>query len=463
MTELHFLTIAELSALIRDRKLSSVELTSALIARVKKLDGALHSFILPLEESALAEARAADTQIAAGNWRGPLHGIPIGLKDIYETAGIATTAQSALLRDHVPTEDATTVRKLREAGAVILGKLATYEFAIGGPSFDLPWPLARNPWNLERQTGGSSSGSGAAVAAGLVPGAMGTDTGGSIRYPSAWCGLAGIKPTYGLLSRRGVLPLAYSQDHTGPMCWTSADCALMMGALAGYDELDPASANVPSPNFNAAIGGSIAGLRIGVARHFFETDAPAEPETVAALESALSVFTNLGASVRDVTIAPRDAYMDIGMAIMTAESFAIHEKHMVATPELYGAMARRRIMSGAFISAASYINAQRLRAKLTAELARTMTDVDVLVMPTWGCPAPEFGEEASLRLDVSYTMPFNVTGSPALSVCSGFSSDGMPLSMQIVGRHFEDDVVLHVGDAFERATSFRAKRPEFAL
>jgi aspartyl-tRNA(Asn)/glutamyl-tRNA(Gln) amidotransferase subunit A len=341
----------------------------------------------------------------------------------------------------------------------MLGKLATFEFAIGGPSFDLPWPPARNPWNLDRQPGGSSSGSGAAVAAALCSGAMGTDTGGSIRYPAAWCGIAGLKPTYGLVSRRGILPLAYSLDHAGPMCWTSEDCALMMQALAGHDPLDPASANVPIPDFAAALGGSLAGLRVGVVRHFFETDAPSGAETIAALEGATRTLAKLGAQVADITIAPYASYSDLCMLIMETESFAIHEHHLTRTPELYGALARRRIMAGAMVRASDYINAQRLRAKLTADLVARMHDVDVLVMPTWGDPAAEFGEEASLRLDVAFTMPFNVTGNPALSVCSGFSSDGLPLSMQIVGRHFEDAVVLKVGDAFEKASGLRDRRP----
>jgi aspartyl-tRNA(Asn)/glutamyl-tRNA(Gln) amidotransferase subunit A len=458
-SDLTYLTIAAAAARIRTGKLSSVKLTEAYLQRIGELDGVLHAYIRVLPEQALAAAKLADADIAAGNWKGPLHGIPLGIKDIYNTAGIATTGHSALFRDHVPKEDAVTVQRLKAAGAIVLGKLSTFEFAIGGPSFDLPWPPARNPWNIERQPGGSSSGSGAAVAAGLCTGAMGTDTGGSIRYPAAWCGIAGLKPTYGLVSRRGILPLAYSLDHAGPMCWTSEDCALMMQALAGHDPLDPASADVPIPQFAGALGGSLTGVRVGVVRHFFETDAPSGAETIAALESATHTLANLGASVADITIAPHSAYCDLCMLIMETEAFAIHEKHLTATPELYGALARRRIMAGAMVRASDYVNAQRLRAKLTADLVAKMLDVDVLVMPTWGEPAAEFGEEASLRLDVAFTMPFNVTGNPALSVCSGFSGDGLPLSMQIVGRHFQDALVLKVGDAFEKASGLRDRRP----
>jgi len=462
-TDLHFLTIAEAAGRIRAGTLSPVALTEAYLDRIAALDGTLHAYIRVLAPEALAEARQAEAEIAAGGWKGPLHGIPLGIKDIYNTAGIATTGHSALFRDHVPAEDATTVRLLRAAGAIVLGKLSTFEFAIGGPSFDLPWPPARNPWNLDRQPGGSSSGSGTAVAAGLCAGAMGSDTGGSIRYPAAWCGIAGHKPTYGLVSRKGVLPLAYSLDHAGPMCWTSEDCALMMQVLAAHDPADPASADVPVPDFAAALSGDLSGLRVGLVRHFYEKDAPSGAETIAALEQAVALLSSLGAKVADITIASRAAYTDLCMLIMEAEAFAIHERHLTATPELYGALARRWIMSGAMVPASAYINAQRLRAKLTAELVARMQDVDVLLMPTWGEPASEFGEAASLRLDVAFTMPFNVTGSPALSVCSGFSSDGLPLSMQIVGRHFEDATVLKVGDAFEKAAGLRDHRPAVPL
>jgi aspartyl-tRNA(Asn)/glutamyl-tRNA(Gln) amidotransferase subunit A len=460
--ELHFLTLAELSQLIRAKQLSPVELTQACFERVRMLDSRLHAFILPLEEMALAGALKAEAEIAAGRWKGPLHGIPIGLKDIYNTKGIATTGHSALFKDHVPTEDATTVRKLREAGAIVLGKLSTMEFAIGGPSFDLPWPPARNPWDLDRQPGGSSSGSGVAVAVGMCAGAMGTDTGGSIRNPAAWCGIAGIKPTYGRVSRRGVLPLSFTMDHTGPMCWTSEDCALMMQALSGYDPLDPGSADVPVPDFAAAIGTGIAGMRIGVVRHFFERDLIPGAETGAALEAALGVLQGLGASLHDVTLSPMQTFADVGALISRSEAFAVHERYLTKTPELYGRSARGRLMVGAFVRASDYVNALRHRALLVEELAAAMRPVDVLIVPTVTDPAPVFEDEPPLSFGPSYTRAFNVTGSPALSVCNGFSSTGLPLSMQIVGRPFEDHIVLKVGDAYEKATEFRSVRPAIA-
>ncbi|MEJ1161363.1 amidase [Prosthecomicrobium sp. N25] len=462
MTDLHFLTIAEAARLIRVRKLSPVELTKAYLARIEALDPKLNAFILVLAESALAEAKKAEAEIAAGGWKGPLHGIPIGLKDIYNTAGIATTGHSALYRDHVPAEDARTVQLLKAAGAIMIGKLSTMEFAIGGPSFDLPWPPARNPWDLERQPGGSSSGSGAAVATGLCTGAMGTDTGGSIRNPAAWCGIAGLKPTYGRVSRRGILPLSFTMDHGGPMAWTSEDCALMMEVLAGYDPLDPGSADVPVPDFAGAIGTGVKGLRIGVIRHFFEKDVLPSAETGAAVEAAIAVFQSLGAVMSDVTLSPMEHYNAAGSLISRAEAFAFHAKTLKATPELYGASGRGRLMAGAFVKASDHVSALRHRTRLVAEMSAAMREVDVMILPTVVDVAPKFDPDGPLSFGASYTRPFNVTGFPAHSICSGYSAAGLPLSLQIVARPFEDHVALKAGDAFETATQYRAVRPAFA-
>jgi len=461
VTELHYLTIAEASAKIRAKSLSPVDLAKAYFARVAALDGQLNAYLLPLEEQALAQARQAEAEIAAGNWKGPLHGIPIGLKDIYNTAGIRTTGHSALFKDHVPTEDAVTVKLLKDAGAVILGKLSTWEFAIGGASFDLPWPPARNPWNTAHDPGGSSSGSGAAVAAGLAMAAMGTDTGGSIRGPASWCGIAGHKPTYGYVSRRGVLPLAFSLDHAGPMCWTSEDCALMMQVLAAHDPLDAGSANVDVPDFAAALGGGLKGVRIGVPRNFFETDLVCDPEVLAAFNAAMEVFTALGAAVTDITLPPLSLFTDVNSMITAAEAYAIHGQWLRKTPELYGERGRLRIMAGAFISAETYVNAQRERARLIGVVADTMKSVDLLMMPTRHITAPVLGGYDS-SVGPSLTRPFNMTGNPALSICNGYSSAGMPISLQIGGRPFEDHLVLKAGDAFEKATSYRSIRPKLA-
>ncbi len=460
MSNLHDLTIAEASALIRTKKLSPVELTRAVLDRVHAADGVLNAYLLVLEEQALADAVRAETEIAAGDWKGPLHGIPIGLKDIYNTAGIRTTGHSALFADHVPAEDAFTVALLRKAGAVITGKLATWEFAIGGTSFDLPWPPARNPWDVSLDPSGSSSGSGVAVAAGMCLGAMGSDTGGSIRGPAAWCGIAGHKPTYGLLSRRGILPLSFSLDHAGPMCWTAEDCALMLQVLAAHDPLDAASASVPVPDYAAGLGGDLKGVRVGVVRHFFEADLLTDPETILALETSLTALRDLGASVTDVTLAPYGVYSDVGSLISRSEAFAIHQHWLRTTPEKYGAFGRHRLMAGAFVSAADYINALRKRTELIAALAEVMKTVDVLVFPTARCPARPIGEDSMASgFQPFFNRTFNVTGSPALSICNGFSETGLPLALQIGGRPFEDGLVLRVGDALERVLGTRTRRP----
>lgn len=460
MTELHFLTIAQASALIRAKKLSPVELTKAYLDRVKVFDHLLNSHLLVLEEQALDAAATAEAEIAAGAWKGPLHGIPIGLKDIYNTAGIRTTAHSALFKDHIPAEDAFTVTLLREAGAVITGKLATWEFAIGGSSFDLPWPPARNPWDTTLDPSGSSSGSAVAVAAGLCAGAMGSDTGGSIRGPAAWCGIAGLKPTYGLLSRRGILPLSFSLDHAGPMCWTAEDCALMLQVLARHDPADSASASVPAVDYTAGLGAPLSGLRVGVVRHFFEKDLITDPETIAALETSVLALRDMGATVTDVRLSPFGSYTDVGSLIARSEAYAIHQHWLRTTPELYGTFGRHRLMAGAFISASDYINALRERTRLIDELADVMKSVDVVIFPTARCPARPIGEDSMASgFQPFFNRAFNVTGSPALSICSGFSQTGLPLSLQIGGRPFEEALVLQVGHALERATGTRTRRP----
>src|SRR5467141_165072 len=288
-----YLTIAEAARLIEKRELSPVELVDSRLDRIARLDGRLNSFIRVLAEEARAEARAAEAEIAADRYRGPLHGIPIGLKDIYETAGVATTGHSKVMQYHVPQKDAFSVQRLREAGAIVVGKLATHEFAFGGPSFDLPWPPARNPWDLSRFTGGSSSGTGAAVAAGLVLGGTGSDTGGSIRGPAAYCGLAGIKPTYGLISRMGILPLAFSLDHAGPLAWTAEDSAIMLQAMAGHDPADPASADHAIPDSRAALQRDANGRRLGHVRHFYERDNEANAASRDAIAAAARTLEGL--------------------------------------------------------------------------------------------------------------------------------------------------------------------------
>jgi Asp-tRNA(Asn)/Glu-tRNA(Gln) amidotransferase A subunit family amidase len=456
-----FLTIAEAARQVAARQLSPVELTQACLDRVKAVDATLHSFLLLTEERAMADARAAEGRMQSGTLKGPLDGIPIGHKDIYNTAGIRTTGHSKLLADNVPAEDAVTVRKWRDAGTVLMGKLATHEFAIGGPSFDLPWPPARNPWNPEHFTAGSSSGTGAAVAAGLVLGGTGSDTGGSIRGPSALCGLAGIKPTYGLCSRRGVLPLSFTLDHIGPMAWTVEDCALLLQGMAGHDPDDPASADRPVADVTAELGRGVKGLRIGVIRHFHEVDNPVSPATQQGIEDALDFFRREGAEVRDVTLSPMMDYNAPGWLILTAEAYAVHEPWLKDRFNDYGELLRDRLAFGALLRAADLVQAIRRRRVLCEEMRDAMADLDILITASAPAEAPKITEVPKWGMfeKPNFTMPFNLTGLPALSVCSGYGAGGLPVSIQIIGKPFAEATVFRAGHAYEQATDWRSKRP----
>jgi aspartyl-tRNA(Asn)/glutamyl-tRNA(Gln) amidotransferase subunit A len=457
-------SIAEAARQIADRTLSPVELTQACLARAERLDPVLHAFIRQTPERAMAEARAAEARVMRGESRGPLEGIPFAHKDIYETAGLPTTAHSAVLKDHVPKADAFTVRRLAEAGVVMLGKLATHEFAFGGPSFDLPWPPARNPWNPDHFPAGSSSGTGAAVAAGMVLGGTGSDTGGSIRGPAALCGIVGIKPTYGRCSRAGVLPLAQTLDHTGPMAWTVEDCAILLQAMAGHDPADPASADVPVPDYRAGIGRGVKGLRIGVVRHFHEQDNPASPATLQGIEAAAAFFQAEGATLRDVTLPPLQAFGDCGWIILLAEAWAVHEAWMRRDPSLYGELLRDRLVLGALLTAGDYLAAQKKRLELTARTAAAAAGVDILLTAAAPAEAPriEAVPKWGLLEKPNFTIPFNVTGWPGLTLCTGFGAGGLPVAMQLVARPFQEALLFQAGDHYERAHPWRGRRPELA-
>ncbi len=459
--ELAFLTIAEAARLIKQKRLSPVELTTALIRRTEALDLQLDAYLLPTAERALDQARRAEREIMAGGYRGPMHGIPFALKDIYSTAGIRTTGHSRICQDTVPSADATTVRKLYEAGAVLTGKLATHEFAHGGPSFDLPWPPARNPWNREHFTGGSSSGSGAAVAAGFVPAALGSDTGGSIRGPAALCGIVGLKPTYGLVSRYGVYANSFSFDHAGPMTWTVEDCAIVLQAIAGHDPNDPASATRPVPDYRAALTADIKGLRVGVVRHLHEDDCAVTQEVSAALEEAFAVLRSRGATLGEVRLRPAQDYYDVKVMIAESELLAVHEQALRRRPGDFGEDFLGRVLPAVLISGRDYVQAQRERRRMLAEMAPVYANYDVLVTATAGAPAPRLGTWSTIEFwkRPSLTTPFNVTGGPALAQCIGFSSNGLPLSMQVVGRPFDDVTVLRVAQVYEKATPWRTRRP----
>ena len=463
-TDLHYLSIAEAARLMAAGRLSPVELTGAFLARIEALNPTLNAYLTITAERALEQARAAEAAIARDGPRGPLHGVPFGLKDIYDTRGIRTTAHSALLADRVPQADAACAERLAAAGAILLGKLATHEFATGGPAYDLPAPPACNPWLLDRFPGGSSSGAAAAVAAGLAPAALGSDTGGSIRLPAAYCGLAGIKPSYGRVSKRGVLPLSWTLDNCGPLTWSVEDAAIMLQAIAGHDPLDPSSCDVAVPDFRAALEEGIAGMRIGVVRHFYESDCRASDETIAAMDAAIELLCRLGAQPVDVTLAPLDDYQACYRAIMLAESFAIHAADLRAHPERFSALTRYRVLPGAFMSAADYVNALRFQRALIARARDAMRGLDALVTATTYGPAPV---QVAMRRDAAFarpplTNPFNILQLPAMNVCNGFSPEDLPLGMQVVGHPFDETRVLRIARAYERDTPWRERRPSLA-
>ena len=460
MSEPAFLTIAEASRLLAKRALSPVELTEACLRRIETLDSQLDSFVTVTAERARAQAQAAEAAIMTSRPLSRLHGIPYCLKDIFDTAGIRTTAMSKLLADNVPTRDSHCQEKLAAAGGVLLGKNATWEFAHGGPSWDVLFPPARNPWERTCSPAGSSSGSAAAVAAGFAPATLGSDTGGSIRGPAAACGIAGLKPTYGLVSRRGVLPNCFSQDHAGPLAWTTEDVATLLQIIAGHDPEDPGSVDMAIPDYPAALTGNVKGLVIGVPTQWLEKEAPPSAATMAAFDAALDVFRGLGASVRPVTLPPIEQFDDVKKIIAISELFTIHAADLRTRPELFGASLRYRIIAGGLVRAEEYIQAMRLRTDLARSLQTVLSTVDVLTLPT-GEPAGKLEPvpHSSLFTRPSLTAAFNVGGNPALSVCSGFDTRGLPFSLQIVGRLFDEPTVLRAGDAYEKATPWRDRRP----
>ncbi|MFT5539275.1 MAG: aspartyl-tRNA(Asn)/glutamyl-tRNA(Gln) amidotransferase subunit A [Alphaproteobacteria bacterium] len=462
-----FLTITDAGRRFRDGTLTPTQLTEALLNRIERLNGRLNAYLLVTADQALAAAAAATKAFAEDPALGAMHGIPVAFKDNIETAGIRTTAQSRVLLDHIPEQDAEVVRRLKAAGAVILGKLACLEFAHGAPSPDQAFPPARNPWNTDHGfTGGSSTGSAVAVAAGLATCALGSDTGGSIRNPAAMCATAGLMPTYGRVSRRGIIPYSFSLDHCGPLAWTAQDCALALQALAGFDAADPGSADNTVPDFTTGIEAPITGLRIGVLRHFFERDAEADPEMITSFDAALDVFKSLGAEIVETEIEPLSTYHDAKAVIGEAEFFAAHGDDWLAHANDFGASLRSRILEGALIPASDYLTAQRARRHLIARMDAKFKNFDALMTLSVPQPAPPFptdGGTAQARPGArrpNFNEPFNVTAVPALSVCMGFSGAGLPFGLQIIGRAFDEAKILRIGHAFEQATPYRERRPD---
>lgn len=462
---LHELSIAEAGAALRAGSLTSVALTQSALARIAAIDPQINAFITLTAERALADAQQADADFARGIDKGPLQGIPYGLKDIYDTAGIRTTCHSKLREHNVPASDSAVEEKFRAQGAVLLGKLATHEFALGGPSFDLPFPPARNPWNVNHAPGGSSSGSGAAVAAGLMRVAMGSDTGGSIRGPAAYCGIVGIKPTFGLISRRGVFPLSYSLDHIGPLTSSVEDAAIVLDVLAGHDQKDPGSARVAKPNFRGLLQSGVKGLKVGLIRSFYENAASISPEVIAGIEATAQTLAKLGAHVDAVTLPDYADFATCGRVIMFCEAFAIHEKDFRERPLDFGQNTWMRMMLGAFVTAPDIIQAHRLRRELAQAVSHALEAHDVLLCACALGPAPAFGGGGEWHAPTEspiQSMPFNVTGHPAISMPSGLSKSGLPLSVQIVGKHFDEPMVLRVAAALEKETGWPGPRPALA-
>jgi aspartyl-tRNA(Asn)/glutamyl-tRNA(Gln) amidotransferase subunit A len=455
--ELCDLGMDELGRRYRAGDLSPVEVASAYLGRIERLDKTLNSYVTLTPERALAEARDAEIALRRGE-AGPLTGIPVAYKDLYATRGVRTTAGSALLADWIPDHDASCVSRLRQAGMVMLGKLITHEFAFGIQFPGHRFPPARNPWNLDHIPGGSSSGSGAALAAGLTAGALGSDTGGSIRGPAAFCGIVGLKPTYGRVSRAGVVTLSWTLDHTGPMARSVRDCALMLQALAGYDPADPASSREPVPDYTAGLGGGIRGLRVGVPRDYFFHDVKAE--VAEAFEAAMETLRRLGALVRDVSI-PSIWAAPAFMVIMLGEAFAYHARDLRERPELYGEVLRDKLMAGALFTGDEYVQAQRLRSRLREDMHRTLAEVDLLATPTTPGTAPAFSTvlDPSFPFGRSNMAPFNMTGLPALALPCGFAPSGLPISLQLAGRPFDEATVLRAGHAYEQATEWHKRRP----
>ncbi|HET7114038.1 MAG TPA: amidase [Pyrinomonadaceae bacterium] len=450
------LTIAEASDLLRRKEVSPVDLTRACLTRIEQLNPALNAFITVLHDSALAQAREAEAEIRAGGWRGPLHGIPIGLKDLIDTAGVKTTCGSALFAERVPTEDAEVVRRLKRAGAVLIGKQNMQEFAWGGTSASSYYGPVRNPWDIERIAGGSSGGSAAAVSAGLCFGAIGTDTGGSVREPAAFCGIVGLKPTYGRVSARGVFPLSPSLDHVGPLGRTVNDVALLFEAIAGYDKLDPTSVDWPLEWFTDALGRQTK-PRVGIVRRPFCDDL--DPEIDNAFAEALKVIGNLSSDVLEVDLPPAPA------AVQGPEVYALHAKHFAATPEKYGRWMQERLKQAATIETVAYVEARQELDRLRRFIGDVFERIDFLITPTTPVPPITIKEALNMTPDpagelwLRNTRPFNAYGVPTISVPCGFTRAGLPIGLQIAGPSFAEVSLLSFAHTYEQATAWHQQSP----
>jgi aspartyl-tRNA(Asn)/glutamyl-tRNA(Gln) amidotransferase subunit A len=454
------LTLAGAAEKIKAKELSPVELTASVLARIDAVEDKITAFATLTPDLATKAAERAEAEIAAGNYRGPLHGIPVGIKDLYETAGVATTSSSKVRADYIPTQDSAVVEKLFAAGSVMVGKTHTHEFAFGAVT-----PTTRNPWDLDRMPGGSSGGSGAAVAAGECFLGMGSDTGGSIRIPASVCGTVGLKPTYGRVSRRGVASLSWSLDHVGPLTRTVADAALVMNAIAGYDRADPASVDVPVPDFTAQL--DVAGLTIGVPTNYYTERV--DPQVASAVAAAIAVLVGQGARTREIEIPLPQYVLPTEWAIMLPEASAYHQEMLRDKADLYTEDVRLFLEVGELVLATDYIKALRARTLIQQRWRDMFADIDVLIAPTLTTPAlsvhdpkvtwPDGSIESATDSYVRFSAPANVTGLPSLSVPCGFTGLGLPVGMQIIGKPFAEPLLLSVGQAYESATNWAKLAP----
>ncbi len=460
------LTISELSKLLRKKEISPVEVTTAFLKRINQLDGRMNAYITVLEDQAMRSSREVERAIVSGNYLGPLHGVPVAVKDLFMTEGIRTTAGSKILADFVPEDDSTVVRRLKDAGAIIIGKTNLHEFAYG-PTNDNPhYGATRNPWDTERIPGGSSGGSAAAVAACLCGGALGSDTGGSIRIPASLCGIVGLKPTYGRVSRFGTIPLAWSLDHMGPMARSVEDSALILKAIAGSDVKDPTSSDAPVPDYARAIGKTVRGLKVGIPKeHFFED---MDGEIRDRVRQAIAVLQGLGVATKEVSLPYAKYSGTVLWIIVGAEASSYHETFFRTRAEEYGRDVRANLEIAQFILAAHYLKAQRVRRLLREQVLNALREVDVIVSPTTPFAAPRIGERTVKIGDREtrvmggldrFTCPFNLTGLPAISLPCGFTSSGLPIGLQIAGRPFDEETLLKVASAYEANTDWHQRRP----
>jgi aspartyl-tRNA(Asn)/glutamyl-tRNA(Gln) amidotransferase subunit A len=458
-TDLTKLTIREAADLVRRKVISPVELTRACLQRIEQLNPALNAFITVTAEQAMAQAREAETEVRRGRWRGPLQGIPVGLKDNIDTAGVRTTLASAVFKDRVPSEDAEVVRRLKAAGAVLLGKQNLHEVAFGTTSAVSYFGPVHNPWEHDRIAGGSSGGSAAAVAAGLCFGAVGTDAGGSIRVPSSYCGIVGLKPTYGLVGTRGGGEAGWwSMNHVGPMCRSVADAALLLSAIAGYDPRDSTSVEAPITDYTVALRAKVSALRLGTPRAVFYDKL--DPETEAGMSKALEVLRRLTAGLREVNLQPLSDR--IAPNIVFAENYAFHAPYYAKTPQLYHTTISRNLRQGSEVTTGAYIQSRRELDEARRAIGAVFSTVDLLITPTTAVPPPTIEEAVRLGIEVELirnTAPFNVYGLPTISIPCGFTSSGLPFSMQISGPRFGEAKVLSLAHAYEQATDWHTRRP----